>query len=285
MNRLFRTIPRPHARHRYSLLIAAVAACALASPAFAQVPDALAPVGYDASLWNMFAAAVPAVKLVMVLLLAASLASWTVWIAKWMELRTSRQQLASVLVRLEQAHTLEAVSSADSRPVMQMIEAARQELAHSSALVRAESIAGIKERVAIRLHRSEAGATRHMSRGVGILATIGSVAPFVGLFGTVWGIMHSFLGIAASQKTSLAVVAPGIAEALLATALGLVAAIPATVMYNVFARLLAAYKGGLADSSSLVLCLVSRDLDHDIHGSAVERSRPALAAAVAMAGA
>ena len=81
-----------------------------------------------------------------------------------------------------------------------------------------------------------------MSRGTGVLATIGSTAPFVGLFGTVWGIMNAFIGISQAQTTNLAVVAPGIAEALLATAIGLVAAIPAVVIYNVFARSIAGYR-------------------------------------------
>ncbi|MCY1507996.1 Biopolymer transport protein ExbB [compost metagenome] len=101
-----------------------------------------------------------------------------------------------------------------------------------------------------------------MSKGTGPLATIGSTAPFVGLFGTVWGIMNSFIGIAKSQTTNLAVVAPGIAEALLATALGLVAAIPAVVIYNVFARSITGYKAQVADCSAQVLLLLSRDLDH-----------------------
>jgi biopolymer transport protein ExbB len=100
-----------------------------------------------------------------------------------------------------------------------------------------------------------------MSRGTGVLATIGSTAPFVGLFGTVWGIMNAFIGISQAQTTNLAVVAPGIAEALLATAMGLVAAIPAVVIYNVFARSIAGYRQILADASAGVERLVSRDLD------------------------
>ena len=95
-----------------------------------------------------------------------------------------------------------------------------------------------------------------------MLATIGATAPFVGLFGTVWGIMNSFVGISEAQTTNLAVVAPGIAEALLATALGLVAAIPAVVIYNVFARWTAGYRARLADAAAAVERLVSRDLDH-----------------------
>ena len=101
-------------------------------------------------------------------------------------------------------------------------------------------------------------------RGTGVLATIGATAPFVGLFGTVWGIMNSFIGISKSQTTNLAVVAPGIAEALLATALGLAAAIPAVVIYNVFARSIAGYRAQLGDASAEVLRLVSRDLDRPV---------------------
>jgi biopolymer transport protein ExbB len=100
-----------------------------------------------------------------------------------------------------------------------------------------------------------------MARGTGVLATIGSVGPFVGLFGTVWGIMNSFIGISESNTTNLAVVAPGIAEALLATAIGLVAAIPAVVIYNLFARSITGYRQLLADAAAGVERLVSRDLD------------------------
>jgi biopolymer transport protein ExbB len=111
------------------------------------------------------------------------------------------------------------------------------------------------------LTRIESAAARRMSRGTGVLATIGSTAPFVGLFGTVWGIMNAFIGISEAQTTNLAVVAPGIAEALLATAIGLVAAIPAVVAYNVFARSIAGHRAMLADASAAVERLVSRDLD------------------------
>ena len=114
-----------------------------------------------------------------------------------------------------------------------------------------------------------------------ILATIGAVAPFVGLFGTVWGIMNSFVGISQAHTTNLAVVAPGIAEALLATAFGLAAAIPAVVIYNAFTRSIGGYRALLADASIAVLRLVSRDLDRqaivmpDARSAAV-RDAPAL---------
>jgi biopolymer transport protein ExbB len=127
-----------------------------------------------------------------------------------------------------------------------------------SARLRAD---GLKERIAWKLERIEQAASRKMARGTGVLATIGSTAPFVGLFGTVWGIMDSFIGISKAHTTNLAVVAPGIAEALLATALGLVAAIPVVMIYNMLARSTAHYRALLGDASALVMALVSRDLE------------------------
>jgi biopolymer transport protein ExbB len=122
----------------------------------------------------------------------------------------------------------------------------------------------IKDRVATRLARAEVAAAREMNKGTGLLATIGTTAPFVGLFGTVWGIMNSFIGISKAQTTNLAVVAPGIAEALLATAIGLFAAIPAVIIYNQFARSIAGYRALVGDASAEVLRLVSRDLDRGV---------------------
>src|SRR6185369_12376970 len=124
-----------------------------------------------------------------------------------------------------------------------------------------------KERIASRLERIEAAYGRRLLRGTGVLGTIGSTAPFVGLFGTVWGIMNSFIGISKSQTTNLAVVAPGIAEALLATAFGLAAAIPAVVIYNHFARVSKGYLELVSRASGAAARLLSRDLDRG-HGVA-----------------
>jgi biopolymer transport protein ExbB len=104
----------------------------------------------------------------------------------------------------------------------------------------------------------------------------GTTAPFVGLFGTVWGIMNSFIGISKSHTTNLAVVAPGIAEALLATALGLAAAIPAVIIYNMFSRSIAGYRALTGDISAEVLRLVSRDLDSGTIGSSEPQSQQAM---------
>jgi biopolymer transport protein ExbB len=115
-----------------------------------------------------------------------------------------------------------------------------------------------KERVALRLERVQAAMARQISRGTGLLATIGATAPFVGLFGTVWGIMNAFIGISESHTTNLAVVAPGIAEALLATAMGLVAAIPAVVIYNHLVRVIGGYRAVLDDAAAQLLLMISR---------------------------
>jgi biopolymer transport protein ExbB len=149
--------------------------------------------------------------------------------------------------------------------------AAEQELRLSSDVTERD---GIKERVASRLARLEAAAARDMNKGTGVLATIGSTAPFVGLFGTVWGIMNSFIGISKAQTTNLAVVAPGIAEALLATAIGLFAAIPAVIVYNQFARWIGGYRGLLGDGGAEVLRLVSRDLDKGLGAGSTRRELP-----------
>ena len=146
-----------------------------------------------------------------------------------------------------------------SNEVRRFVDAAATELKLSAGVVETD---GIKERVASRLERLEAAFARRISRGTGVLATIGATAPFVGLFGTVWGIMNSFIGISKSHTTNLAVVAPGIAEALLATAFGLAAAIPAVVIYNVFARQIAGYRALLGDASA------------EVHAARQPRSRP-----------
>ncbi len=212
----------------------------------------------------MFMAADWVVKAVMIGLAFASLVTWTVWLAKTLELAGARLRAYRALNAIGNARTLlEAERSLEGRggPGALLVNAAREEVRMSLDAQGHASTDGLKERVASRLSRIEAQAGRRMSRGTGLLATIGSTAPFVGLFGTVWGIMNAFIGISESQTTNLAIVAPGIAEALLATAIGLVAAIPAVVIYNVFARSITGYRQLLADASAGVERLVSRDVD------------------------
>ncbi|WP_413572056.1 tonB-system energizer ExbB [Brucella sp. H1_1004] len=219
---------------------------------------------HDLSPWGMFMAADWVVKSVMIGLAVASLATWTIWVAKSLELAGARSRAKRALKVIGHSATLaEAVRSLDGvkGPASILVRAAEDEVRLSGPALSRAGGDGLKERVSSRLSRIEAKAGRRLSKGTGILATIGSVAPFVGLFGTVWGIMNSFIGISQAQTTNLAVVAPGIAEALLATAIGLVAAIPAVVIYNVFARSITGYRSLLADASAGVERLVSRDFD------------------------
>ncbi|WP_245467613.1 tonB-system energizer ExbB, partial [Mesorhizobium sp. M7A.F.Ca.CA.003.01.2.1] len=219
---------------------------------------------HDLSPWGMFMAADIVVKAVMIGLAFASLVTWTIWLAKSLELFGGKLRIRRAVRAIGEAATLKQAGSTLDRsggPGALLVRAAEEETALSAGALDHVSGDGLKERVTSRLSRIEAAAARRMSRGTGVLATIGSTAPFVGLFGTVWGIMNAFIGISQAQTTNLAVVAPGIAEALLATAMGLVAAIPAVVIYNVFARSIAGYRQILADASAGVERLVSRDLD------------------------
>ncbi|MDX3925432.1 MAG: tonB-system energizer ExbB [Shinella sp.] len=219
---------------------------------------------HDLSPWGMFMAADIVVKAVMVGLAFASVVTWTVLIAKLMELAAVQRAVRKAVRQLIAAKGLRDAEEAlgNSRGIAaRMTRAAREEMESSEQVIDHVSDGGIKERVASRLSRMEVHAGRQIAKGTGLLATIGSTAPFVGLFGTVWGIMNSFIGISQAQTTNLAIVAPGIAEALLATAIGLVAAIPAVVIYNFLARAITGYRHGLADASAAIERLVSRDLD------------------------
>ena len=216
---------------------------------------------HDLSPWSMFLAADLIVKAVMVALALASVATWTILIAKSVEIFQIRKKLQRELAEIQETPTLAEAflvigKSAGICP--DLLAAAQRELRLSGANATHD---GIKERAASSsgdLQRAEARAVR---KGMSMLATIGSVSPFVGLFGTVWGIMNSFIGISKSQTTNLAVVAPGIAEALLATAIGLVAAIPAVIVYNHFSRSVKSYLELVSRAAGAVGRLLSRDLD------------------------
>jgi biopolymer transport protein ExbB len=235
------------------------------TPPHSQLVGALA-LPRDLSLWGMFVAADAVVKAVMAGLIAASVITWTIWFAKTIELRTARQRLRAGIEAFAQARSLaegiERLAEEDG-PARDLVAAAVTELQLSPDNA---SAAGVKDRIASHLELIEANCLRAIGRGVGVLATIGATAPFVGLFGTVWGIMNSFIGISKAQTTNLAVVAPGIAEALLATAFGLAAAIPAVIIYNLFSRSIAGYRALLREASSALLRLLSRELDR--HGGA-----------------
>jgi biopolymer transport protein ExbB len=222
--------------------------------------QAASHVPHDLSPWSMFLAADILVKAVMMGLALASLATWTVFIAKTIEFGILRRKLSGALRKVDDVRWLsEAKLALGSRQTVlsALIDAAMHEIRMSSEL----PSHGVNERAASSFSEIVRAEGRRCRTGMGLLATIGSISPFVGLFGTVWGIMNSFIGISKSQTTNLAVVAPGIAEALLATAIGLVAAIPAVIIYNHFTRVTKGYMELVNRSSGATARMLSRDLD------------------------
>ena len=215
----------------------------------------------ELSPWSMFKSADVLVKAVMIGLAFASLVTWTIFIAKMLELTVVQRKLRSALAKIADARSLAEAQfalGAKGSVLASFLAAAMREARLSAGI---SSDAGIKERAASSFAEIVRAEARRIRLGMGLLATIGATSPFVGLFGTVWGIMNSFIGISKSQTTNLAVVAPGIAEALLATAFGLVAAIPAVIIYNHFARVTKGYLELVSRASGAAGRLLSRDLD------------------------
>ncbi|MCK1273129.1 biopolymer transport protein ExbB [Bradyrhizobium sp. GM2.2] len=244
-----------------------------AAPAAAKSDTAagIAPAMKELSPWVMFMSADIIVKAVMIGLAFASLMTWTVLIAKSIELSIAATKLRSALKKIAEARSLaeaQMALGAKEGILPSFLAAALREARMSAGL---SSDTGIKERAASSFSEIMRAEARRIRVGMGVLATIGSTSPFVGLFGTVWGIMNSFIGISKSQTTNLAVVAPGIAEALLATAIGLVAAIPAVIIYNYFSRVTKSYLELVSRASGAAGRLLSRDLDRS-HGSVHSRA-------------
>jgi len=227
---------------------------------------------HDLSPWSMFMSADVLVKAVMIGLAFASLVTWTIFIAKMIEFAVIQRKLRSALAKIADARSLAEAQfalGAKGSVLASLLAAAMREARLSAGI---SSDAGIKERAASRFSEIVRAEARRVRLGMGLLATIGATSPFVGLFGTVWGIMNSFIGISKAQTTNLAVVAPGIAEALLATAIGLVAAIPAVIIYNHFTRVSKGYMELVSRASGAAGRLLSRDLDRT-HVSGGQHSR------------
>jgi biopolymer transport protein ExbB len=222
---------------------------------------------HDLSVWTMFLNADIVVKFVIFGLLLASVATWTILIAKTIELKKSRQRVADAIEKLSEARGLAearlAIGAGD-RLTGALLSEATRELRLSSDIL---SGPGVKERIASCFAEIERAEGLAIKRGTGLLASVGSTGPFVGLFGTVWGIMNSFIVISKAQTTNLAVVAPGIAEALLATAIGLFAAIPAVLIYNHLARSTGSYLELVSNAAGELQRIVSRDIDRGGHVS------------------
>ena len=228
--------------------------------AAAQTSLSQATLPHDLSPWGMFLAADMVVKSIMVGLVAASFLVWTLWLGKLVQLFVARRRLSGELSQISGQTTLEgAVRGLTSKHSLArgMLDAAQRELQTAVSFTGVEA----SQRVASRLGEIEIETNRSIRGGMSFLATVGATAPFIGLFGTVWGIMNSFIGISKTQTTNLAVVAPGIAEALLATAIGLVAAIPAVIIYNNLAQAITAFKRLTRETKGEVGRIVSRQIE------------------------
>jgi len=239
---------------------------AAAAEAEAAAPEAipLAEPEVETDLTSLVLKAHPVVQAVMALLAASVFAVLTIFLFKAVEFQLAFARMARTARAIVAAEGVSAV--AGNGPLAETTRAAAAELADLPAGLNTDLRASARERLDLSLERIEAGAVQRLRAGTGLLASIGAVAPFVGLFGTVFGIMNSFLAIAETKTTNLAVVAPGIAEALLATGIGLVAAIPAVLLYNRTMRRIAAFRHGLADGTSEVLRRFSRALDARMGG-------------------
>jgi len=231
----------------------------------ARMLDSAATRPHDLSALTMFINADIVVKVIMIGLLLASVAAWAILIAKTLELRRARQRVLGEIEKLSNARGLAearlALGNGDPLTRTLLTEAAR-EMRLSSDI---PSVSGVRGRISSSFGEIQRAHAIAIKRGTGVLASIGSTGPFIGLFGTVWGIMNSFIGISKAQTTNLAVVAPGIAEALLATAVGLFAAIPAVLIYNHLARESGAYLELVSNVSGELLRIVSRDLERSSH--------------------
>ncbi len=218
----------------------------------------------DFSMWALFARATFVNKIVMVMLVLASFWTWSIIIQKTILYRKAKAEAESFDAQFWSGDPLDELfeqTGTDPEGQSQRVFASGMVEWRRSHRGDGGMIAGATSRIDRSMDVAIAKESEGLQSGLSILATVGSTAPFIGLFGTVWGIMHSFIGIAEAGNTNLAVVAPGIAEALLATALGLMAAIPAVVFYNKLSadvdRLVAGYEA-FADEFATIL---SRQLD------------------------
>jgi TolQ protein len=263
---------------------APMAAPAMATPA---APDAAAPaassmaaapaatpeaepkqLSHDMSVTGMVKGATGPVQVVMILLAIASVWSWAIMLDKAFTFAGLNRRADSFLGLFRSSSSLDdvyqKVSKEKNNPLVNIFVAGMNELRVSlepGAIPSDHMREHVEERVTTSMEMIEARESERLGSGMGVLATVGSTSPFIGLFGTVYGIMDSFLGIANSGTTNLAVVAPGIAEALLTTAIGLAAAIPAVIMYNFFARKIGAYNGRMNNFVGEFSTVLSRHLD------------------------
>ena len=225
-------------------------------------------IAHDLSIISLFMQADMIVKLVLFLLVAASFWSWAVIFDKFMRVRRLRRDAESFEESFWSGGSLDdlydRIGTRPLDPMSAVFAAAMREWRRSAAKGLTASTTmrtSLQDRIERVMQVTVGREMERLERFMPFLATVGSTSPFVGLFGTVWGILNSFQSIAAAKNTSLAVVAPGIAESLFATALGLVAAIPAVVAYNKFSTDFGRYAGRLDAFSSEFSAILSRQLD------------------------
>ena len=221
----------------------------------------------DVSFWGLVLQADTIVKIVMLILLIASIWSWSIIIEKTKKFFILKKQAETFEEAFWSGESLEKLYKEEEEnpkhPLTTVFVAGMYEwtrASDSNSLSNEKIQAGLQERIHQVMNVAVIRELENIEKNIGFLATVGSTAPFIGLFGTVWGIMNSFQSIALSKDTSLAVVAPGIAEALLATALGLVAAIPAVIAYNKLSNNLNTYALRLQNFASEFESLLSRHL-------------------------
>jgi biopolymer transport protein TolQ len=232
-----------------------------------QTGGVLGPQINGISIYGLFMRADPIVKAVMALLVLASLWSWAIIFNKWLALSALRRRADRFEKIFWSGMSLDELyqqfAQKPDHPMASVFIAAIREWrrAFEQGPPRETLLAGIRDRVEKAMSVSIQRETDGVEHQLGFLATVGATAPFVGLFGTVWGIMNSFSAIAARHDTTLAVVAPGIAEALFATAMGLLAAIPAVIFYNKFVNDIGRYGNRLENFADEFAAILSRQLD------------------------
>ncbi len=230
-------------------------------------------VSHDLSIWGLFLQADLIVKMVMLVLGASSVWSWAIIFDKWMTFKSINSKAHKFETAFWSGEALEKlykrISGNPNDPMARTFCAGMNEwklTVEGTARFDGDLRAGLQQRIDRAMSTSINREINVLERYMAFLATVGSTAPFVGLFGTVWGIMNSFSAIAGSQNTSLAVVAPGIAEALFATAIGLVAAIPAVVAYNKFSTDLGRYQDRMDAFTSEFSAILGRHLEQQGRG-------------------
>lgn len=216
----------------------------------------------DLSIGQLILHADPIVQAILLLLLLLSIWSWAVMVQKAFELHRAKRVVTRMESALASSHSMAELSTEESHPAALLIRDGVREWQTSPDARVPESLGEKRERIERCMRDGLSHEMRRMQKRLPFLATVGSVAVFIGLFATVWGIMNSFTDIAESNDTSLAVVAPGIAQALIGTAAGLLAAIPAVMAYNKFVTELGYYAGRLQTLISTCGGLLAKSLRH-----------------------